>query len=174
MAQLNLPTATYLVPAAVIITGVLALTGVDARHGQRARVPWLGLAALLAIYAGLVMFVMPEFDRQKVIPDVARWVASRAEPGTRVASYQLSRWNSAFRFYLDRPVTMLDDEDAMAAFFSSPEPFYVVMLQPAYENFRARGVPLREAYSRDGMWITSGRVLWRRPPAPTRFIVVTR
>ena len=54
------------------------------------------------------------------------------------------------------------------------QPFYVVMLQPEYEEFLSRGVPLKEVYAREGMWVTSGRALWRRAPPPTRFVVATR
>ena len=174
LSQLNLPPATYVIPVAVTGAGLLTLAQTAARHGRPAPIPWLAIAALTAIYGGLVVFVMPALERQKVIPDVARWVAGRATPGARVASYQLSRWNTAFRFYVDRHVTMLDDPAEMAAFFNDPEPFYVVMLQPGYEEFLSRGVPLKEVYAREGMWVTSGRALWRRAPPPTRFVVVSR
>ena len=69
---------------------------------------------------------------------------------------------------------MLDDPQEMAAFFTEPQPFYVVMLQPEYEEFRSRGMPIRQVYSRAGMWVTSGRALWRRAPPPTVFVVVTQ
>jgi hypothetical protein len=38
----------------------------------------------------------------------------------------------------------------------------------------ARGVALTVVYEREGMWATSGRVLWRRRLPPTHFVVVTR
>ena len=47
------------------------------------------------------------------------------------------------------------------------------LLLSANEEFVAQGVPLRVAYVREGMWATSGRVLWRRRIPPTRFVVVT-
>ncbi|MEO5741574.1 MAG: phospholipid carrier-dependent glycosyltransferase [Vicinamibacterales bacterium] len=172
VAQLNLPAAIYIVPATVIVAGLLMLVRADADRGRPARVPWLAVTAMTTIYAGIVMFVIPALDGQKVIPDVAKWVSGQAGPDTRVASYELSRWNTAFRFYVDRHVTMLDDPQEMAAFFNDPEPFYVVMLQPEYEEFRSRGLPVKEVYSRAGMWVTSGRALWRRAPPPTMFVVV--
>ena len=43
-------------------------------------------------------------------------------PDTRVASYQLNRWNTAFRFYVDRHVTMLDADDKMLEFFNHSSP----------------------------------------------------
>ena len=47
------------------------------------------------------------------------------------------------------------------------------MLESAYEEFVARGVPLKIVYAREGMWATSGRALWRVKTPPTRFVIVT-
>ena len=141
--------------------------------------PWIALTAVTTIYAGILLFVIPALEKQKVVPDIAKWVASHAEPGTRVASYQLNRWNTAFRFYVDRHVTMLDDEDQMVEFYNdvrdprSPKPFYCVMLEEGYDELVARGVPLEQVYAREGMWATSGRALWRKAVPATRFVVVT-
>jgi hypothetical protein len=33
---------------------------------------------------------------------------------------------------------------------------------------------LQVEYEREGMWVTSGRALWRRREPPTRFVVVSR
>jgi len=47
------------------------------------------------------------------------------------------------------------------------------MLKEGYDEFVAKGIPLKEVYAREGMWATSGRALWRRALPPTRFVVVT-
>ena len=138
--------------------------------------PWIALAAATMIYAGIVLFVMPALERQKVIPDIAAWITGHAEPETRIASYQLNRWNTAFRFYVDRHVTMLDDPENLVAFVNrskNPKPFYCVMLGEGYDDLVARGVPLEPVYAREGMWATSGRALWRTAVPATRFVVVT-
>ncbi len=44
----------------------------------------------------------------------------------------------------------------------------------SYDEFVAEGAPLRIVYEREGMWATSGRVLWRSRVPLTRFVVVTR
>jgi hypothetical protein len=48
-----------------------------------------------------------------------------------------------------------------------------VMPQSGFEELVGRGIPVKELYAREGMWVTSGRVLWRRGTPPTRFVVVT-
>jgi 4-amino-4-deoxy-L-arabinose transferase-like glycosyltransferase len=173
VARLDLPAAALAVPVAVIGGGVLMTARLAVLGGRPPRVPWIALAALTTIYAGVVLFVMPALERQKVVPDVARWVAAHTDQRHRIASYQLNRWNPAFRFYVDRPVAMLESEEDVDALARGADPFYCVMLEPAYDDFVAHGVPLAQVYAREGMWATSGRALWRAAPAPTRFVVVT-
>jgi len=137
------------------------------------KVQWIVMTALGIIYAGLIIWVLPSLERRKVVPDIARWVVAHTGASDRVASYGLNRWSAAFRFYVDRHTAMLDGPDEARAFFERAEPFYCVMLEPAYDEFVAQGLPLRVAYVREGMWATSGRVLWRRKIPPTRFVIVT-
>jgi len=175
--RLELPRAAIVVPIAITLCGVLltAFVNVRGRLGLRPpRVPWFSLIALGVTYAGLVLFVMPALERHKVVPDVARWVANHAGTADRVASFHLNRWNPAFRYYVDRQTTFLEDANEAQTFFSRAEPFYCVMRRAAFDEFVARGVPLKILYERDGMWATSGRVLWRRRNTPEQFVVASR
>jgi 4-amino-4-deoxy-L-arabinose transferase-like glycosyltransferase len=174
IARLDLPIAATVVPAGMLLAG--AAVTVRAALGDRRppRVPWIVLAALGLTYAGVVLFVMPALEQRKVVPDLARWVAGHASAHHRVGLYRLNRWSSAFRFYVDRHATHLEGVAEARAFFEGPEPFYCVMLESAYKEFLAQGQPLKIVYERDGMWVTSGRALWRRPLRLTRFVVVTR
>jgi hypothetical protein len=120
------------------------------------------------------VWVLPTLEDRKVVPDVAQWVSRHSAPETRVAMFRLNRWSTAFRFYVDRHTQYLDDVNETSAFLAKPDPFYCVMLRPAFNEFVARGLPVEIVYERDGMWATSGRVLWRRRIPPTRFVVVSR
>ena len=175
IARLGLPAGAILVPAAVGVAGVVVTAQVN-YAGQFPRLPWVVLGALGVTYASLTIWVLPALEQRKVVPDVARWVATRAAETDRVASFRLNRWNTAFRFYVNRHVAMMDETSREEArtLFSGEEPFYCVMLQSAFEEFVAAGVPLEVVYEREGMWATSGRVLWRRQVPLTRFVVVTR
>jgi hypothetical protein len=148
----------------------------SARDYQLPRAPWIALAAVTSIYAAILLAVIPALERQKVVPDVARWVAGHAPPETPVATYQLNRWNTAFRFYVNRHVAMLDDPEQIVELMKTTDgrvPFFCVMLGDGYDDLVRRGVPIKEVYARDGMWATSGRALWRQAVPPTRFVVVT-
>ncbi len=174
IARLELPAAAIIVPVALIVAGALVSVRGNLWLQGPPRVPWIILSAMTITYAGIILWVMPSLEHRKVVPDIARFVASRASATDRVATYRLNRWNTAFRFYVDRHTEVLDSPDTARAFFERPEPFYCAMPEPAYEEFVAQGVPLSRMYMREGMWATSGRVLWRRRLSPARFVIVTR
>ena len=174
VARLELPAAAILVPTAMLAAGALITARASFGNRQVPRVPWIALVACTVTYVGVILWVLPALEQRKVVPDVARWVAQNASPGARVGMFRLSRWSTAFRFYVDRHAEALDGVAEARLFFEKADPFYCVMLGPAYEEFVALGVPIEVVYERDGMWVTSGRALWRRRLPPTRFVVVGR
>jgi 4-amino-4-deoxy-L-arabinose transferase-like glycosyltransferase len=174
IGRLDLPPASLLVPVVVTAAGAVLTVQLTLRGERPQRVPSIAVVAMIAIYAGIIVFVMPALEAVKVVPDLARWVSSHAHSSDRVAAYELNRWETAFRFYVDRHTTMLHGPNEARQFLAAAEPFYCAMPGPAYEDLVARGVPLRVAYEREGMWATSGRALWRNKLRPTRFVVVTR
>ena len=173
IARLELPPLAVAVPAVVAICGAVITARLNVRGGRPWRIPFIAAGALAVTYIGILLFVMPALERRKVVPDVARWVATHVEVDDRVASYRLNRWNTVFRFYVDRHTTLLEAPQEAEAFFNGEAPFYCAMLQAEYEAFVARGVPLKVVYAREGMWATSGRALWRAQAPPTRFVIVT-
>jgi hypothetical protein len=128
----------------------------------------------MATYIGLILYVLPALEQRKVVPGMAAWVAERAEPGDRIASFRLNRWTPTYRFYVGRHTTFLEGVDEAEAFFKDPRQFYCLMRKSAYDEFVARGVPLRILYEREGMGATSGRALWRTYTPLVRFVVVSR
>jgi 4-amino-4-deoxy-L-arabinose transferase-like glycosyltransferase len=173
LTRLELPWGAMMVPIALTLAGAGVTLRLNVRHAQPPRAPWLVTIALIVTYAGLILFVLPVLEQRKVVPDVAHWVATRAQPADRVASFRLNRWTPAYRFYVGRHVAFLEDAGEAEAFFRAPRPFYCVMRRTAYDEFVARGVPLTIVYEREGMLATSGRELWRTPASLARFVVVS-
>jgi 4-amino-4-deoxy-L-arabinose transferase-like glycosyltransferase len=171
-SRLALPWGAAALPIAFIVAGAL-MTVEDLRARTPPAIPWAATVAMAVTYATLIAFVLPVFEAHKVIPDLAQWVAVRAQPGDRVASYRLNRWTPAYRFYVGRHTTFLEDPSQAAAYFGDPSPFYAVMRRDGYDELAARGIPIRIMYEREGMVATSGRALWRTGPPLTRFVVVT-
>jgi len=172
VVRLALPAGAMVVPAAMIACGA-ALTVQLAVRGAP-RVPYLAIAPLVVVYAGVILYVLPALEARKAVPDLAAFVASRADATDRIASYRLNRWTPAYRFYVGRHTTFLDDPAQAVAFFSDGQPFYAAMRRDGFDELVARGAPLRIAYERDGMAVTSGRALWRTPEAPVRYVVAVK
>ena len=170
LALLDLPRGFLVVPLSLLVTG-----GVASRYGwSRHPLPVIPLAPILAmaiVYAGALGWVIPKLDAEKVVPDVARWVAAHAAPQDRVATFRLNRWNTAYRFYVNRQVTAIESDESAQQFFSDPTSFYCVMTGALYDALKTAGVPMRVAYEREGRWVTSGRALWRQGGDRTRFVV---
>jgi len=173
IARLQLHWGAAMVPIALTVAGVALAVLVNLRGARPPRVPWLVMIALMLTYTGLILFVLPALEERKVVPDMAAWVAARAQPGDRVASFRLNRWTPAYRFYVGRHTTFLEGSEEADAFFKDPRPFYCLMRRSAYDEFVAQGMPLRILYEREGMGATSGRALWRTYTPLVRFVVVS-
>jgi len=172
ISRLELPAGAMVAPAAIGIAGAVVTAFLNVRGGRPVRTPPIFIPAAMGIaYATIILYVVPALEQRKVMPDIGRWVASHAQSADRVATYGLNRWNTAFRFYVDRQVDVLDAVDAARQLFNGSEPFYCVMPARLFDEFVAQGAPLRVAYAREGIWTTSGRVLWRRRIPPARFVV---
>jgi len=177
IARLDLPNAALVAPIVMLAAGVVVTARVGFGHARLPSVPWVTLTAMAATYAAVIVWVLPALEQRKAIPDVARWVAGRAGPGdnaVRVGTYRLNRWSNAFRFYVDHHTSHMDGVEEARAFFADPTPAYAVMTRQFLYELAGHGIQLQVDYEREGMWVTSGRALWRRREPPTRFVVVSR
>jgi 4-amino-4-deoxy-L-arabinose transferase-like glycosyltransferase len=173
IARLELPWGAVMVPVVLTIAGAGLAALANVRRALPPRVPWLVMIAMITTYGGLILFVLPALEQRKVVPEMARWVAQQAQPNDRVASFRLNRWTPTYRFYVGRHTTFLEGADEADAFFKDGQQFYCLMRKSAYDEFVARGVPLRIVYEREGMGATSGRALWRTYTPLVRFVVVS-
>ncbi|HVZ23366.1 MAG TPA: glycosyltransferase family 39 protein [Vicinamibacterales bacterium] len=174
IARLALPNAAILAPVVMLVAGIVVTARVNVGRSTLPSVPWVTLAAMAATYAAAIIWVLPALEQRKVVPDAAQWVAQHSAPGVRVGTYRLNRWSTAFRFYVDRHTSHMDGAEEARAFFADPTSAYAVMTSQYFDELTAQGLPLQVDYEREGMWVTSGRALWRRRETPTRFVVVSR
>jgi len=174
IARLDLPNPAIIAPVVMLVAGIIVTARVSFGRKALPEIPWVTLTAMAATYAAVITWVLPALEQRKVIPDVGRWVASHADPRAHIATYRLNRWSNAFRFYVDRQVSHVDAADEAREFIEAPGAVYAVMTSQYYDELTAQGVPLQIEYEREGMWVTSGRALWRRRETPTRFLVVSR
>ncbi|MEI6668740.1 MAG: glycosyltransferase family 39 protein [Acidobacteriota bacterium] len=131
--------------AGATLTGAVLCVGAIAAWVALARRS--ALAACAAIVSTLVvghwilvLWALPDFERYKPVPHLARAIQAAAAPGDRVGMYRVA--TPSLTFYLRRHVDQMFDLSEVAAFFRSSPGAYCVMRQEEYEPIRALiGVP---------------------------------
>jgi hypothetical protein len=116
---------------------------------------------------------MPDFERFKPVPHLARAIQQAAPPGARVGWYRRVSTPSLV-FYLRRRVDHVLEAPDLSAFFKDPSPAYCVMREEEYErNKGSIGVPtflLAASPYFDGPF---GDLIKRRP-LPNMVVVTNR
>ena len=126
-------------------------------------------AAFAAIGAGLVvghwvlvLWALPDFERYKPVPHLARAIRQVAVPGDRVGTYRVG--TPSLVFYLRRHVDQMFDVPEASAFFKGPAAAYCVMPQEDYERTKALiGVPTSVLAMSPRFDAQLGDFLYRRP-----------
>jgi 4-amino-4-deoxy-L-arabinose transferase-like glycosyltransferase len=98
-------------------------------------------AAIVVAHWILVVWALPDFERYKPVPHLARAVLERAGPAAAVGMYKVA--TPSLVFYLRRHVTQMFDEDELRAFLSHHAEAYCVMTDDDYQAVsRSVSVPL--------------------------------
>ena len=129
------------------------LAGVLVAAGAAAALVWTlrrrmlpavaSLAAALVVAQGiLVVWALPDFERYKPVPHLARAVLERAGPDAVVGMYKVS--TPSLVFYLRRHVTQMFDEEELRVFLSHHDRVYLIMTDDDYVAVsRTFSTPLR-------------------------------
>jgi len=166
--------AIDLVPPVLFVGGIWLVVQVARHEWRPPLVPVSVLAGLLATYAVVLTAVVPEFERLKPVKGLAQWVAASIPPDAVVGAYRMDRWNTSWRFYVERVVDELDGPDALESFFDDDQKL-CVMMQTDFDELVSAGHDLRIVQERSGLVATSGRALTRRGASNLKnFVVVGR
>jgi len=120
------------------IASVVALVALVRRSAATACAS-LGAAVVIGHWV-MVGWALPDFERYKPVPHLARAIEQTAAPGARVGTYRVA--TPSLVFYLRRHVDQLFDVSEVSAFFKGPSAAYCVMRQEEYEPIKTLiGVP---------------------------------
>jgi len=161
-----------LVPPAFIASGVLLLVRLWVGRLRPPAFPAGVVAALLLAYSLIVVVVLPEFERAKPIKNLALWVETNTSSTQTVAAYRLDRWNTSWRFYVNRPVEFLETREQVVDFFNRPGRRVCIMLRSDLDTLAKEGVQLPIVLERPGLFTTSGRAIQRNGQANWKTFVV--
>ncbi|MEO7190999.1 MAG: glycosyltransferase family 39 protein [Vicinamibacterales bacterium] len=163
-----------LVPIVLLAAGGWTVVRLLRARLRPPALPLGGVAALLVTYSVVLVAVLPEFERVKPVKDLARWVATSVPADARVGAYRIDRWNTSWRFYVDRFVDELAGPDDFDGFMDDDQKL-CVMMQQDFDELVAGGRPIEIVQERAGLRVTSGHALKRNGAANLKtFVVVGR
>jgi 4-amino-4-deoxy-L-arabinose transferase-like glycosyltransferase len=162
----------YALAGAWVITVVLTLAGVAAGV-----LVWRGRygAAFTTLVAGFIAFnyvfvlrLLPDVERLKPVPTLARTLTTRASPAAVVGSFNMDL--PSLVFYTGRRVTRLTDIEHAVRFFGDHPEAWVVLGPGEWQELHAR-VPSTCIAERAPLFLAKGSDILRRLPPPDVLLV---
>ena len=157
----------YRLAGAAALTATLAVTGVLAAVAlwrQRAPMAVMVLAAGFVVFNYLVVtVVLPDVERLKPVPPLARVIAERASPGAKLGFFNMDL--PSLVYYARQPVAKIGDVDRAVEFFTANREVWVLAGEAEWTALAPR-VPQACVAARHPLFAAKGSdILRRRPPA---------
>jgi 4-amino-4-deoxy-L-arabinose transferase-like glycosyltransferase len=160
-------TAIGVVLSVASVAALIAL----ARRSTAAACAAIGTAMVLGHWL-LVLWALPDFERYKPVPHLARAIEQAAGPGARVGTYRVA--TPSVVFYLRRHVDQMFDVAQLSGFFKDSSDAYCVMPREDYDRTRDLiGVPTSVLASAPRFEAQLRDVLEQKP-LPTLVVVTHR
>ena len=158
---LELPRAALIIPISLAACGlVLEVTILR----QRAVSPMLFavvLVLLLSVYGSVLAIGMPVLERARPTAAVAQNLRPKLDADDQIGLYRLEKWRFSLRYYLDRPVSRLQEPSDVKEFLNK-KGGYILILDEDLARLRKDGVNLRAVAERPAVTGTTGRGLRRQ------------
>jgi 4-amino-4-deoxy-L-arabinose transferase-like glycosyltransferase len=158
---LELPRAALIIPISLAACG-LVLEATILR--QRAVSPMLFavvLVLLLSVYGSVLAIGMPVLERARPTAAVAQNLRPKLDADDQIGLYRLEKWRFSLRYYLDRPVSRLQEPSDVKEFLNK-KGGYILILDEDLARLRKDGVNLRAVAERPAVTGTTGRGLRRQ------------
>lgn len=158
---LDLPAAAIVIPISLAAGGA-ALAVVTFR--QRVVSPTLFtslLVALLVIYACIAAIGLPVLESTRPTAAVAAGLRPKLAANERVGLYRLEKWRFSLRYYLEHPVSRLQNSGEVKEFLNN-KGGYILMFDEDFTRLRNDGVKLRSVDERRAVTGTTGKGLRRQ------------
>src|SRR5262249_45983151 len=142
--DLDIGTGSVVLPAALVVGGIALLAQLVRRRWSLPKYPAAPIVAMLGAYVAIVLLGYPLLDRARPTRPLGRWIARHTEEGTPVGIYRLDKWRASVRYYSERPLVPLADDNGVSMFLSQPSAQYVVMLRSDFEDMQRKGADIVE------------------------------
>jgi 4-amino-4-deoxy-L-arabinose transferase-like glycosyltransferase len=158
---LDLPPATMVIPISLAAAGAL-MTVMIARYRGVSPISFGALVSmLLVIYGCVAAFGLPVLDRTRPTAVLAQSLKPKLAQNEQVGLYRLEKWRFSLRYYLEHPVSRLQNLTDVKDFLST-KGGYVLMLDEDFTQLQKEGVRLRSVAERPAVTGTTGKGLRRQ------------
>jgi 4-amino-4-deoxy-L-arabinose transferase-like glycosyltransferase len=126
------------VSAAILAAGGAATLVALVFSRQRPRAaPAVALAAVVLCYIHAAVAVLPALDPLKSHRPMAEAIRRLVPPHSPLAGFHVWRWDADFSYYAGRPIPVIPDVERLTAYWSRPEPVFLVVERGRIELARS-------------------------------------
>jgi 4-amino-4-deoxy-L-arabinose transferase-like glycosyltransferase len=158
---LELPWSALVIPISLAAGGVALEAAILRRGAVSPLLFGVVLAMLLVVYSSVMAIGLPLLERARPTEAIADSLRPRLAADDRIGLYRLEKWRFSLRYYLERPLSRLQDSSDVRQFLTS-KGGYILMLDEDYARLRKDGVNLRTVSERPAVTGTTGRGLRRQ------------
>ena len=116
---------------------------------------------LLVIYASVLAIGVPLLEQARPTAAIAENLRPKLSAGDHIGLYRLEKWRFSLRYYLERPVSRLQEPQDVKEFLTT-KGGYILLLDEDFARLRNTGVNLRAVTERPAVTGTTGRGLRRQ------------
>jgi hypothetical protein len=158
---LDLPAATMLIPISLAAAGAV-VTVMIARYRGVSPLSFGALVTmLLVIYGCVAAFGLPILERTRPTAVLAQGLKPKLAQNEQVGLYRLEKWRFSLRYYLEHPVSRLQNTTDVKDFLRT-KGGYVLMFDEDFTRLQKEGVKLRSVAERPAVTGTTGNGLRRQ------------
>jgi 4-amino-4-deoxy-L-arabinose transferase-like glycosyltransferase len=158
---LEVPPATLAIPISLTAAGAVTMVAI-ARYRSVSPMSFGALVALLLVIYGCVVTIgFPVLERTRPTAALAQSLKPKLAQNEQVGLYRLEKWRFSLRYYLEHPVSRLQNTNDVKDFFSTRRG-YVLMLDEDFTRLQGEGVKLRSVAERPAVTGTIGKGLRRQ------------
>ncbi len=158
---LELPRAAIVIPASLVAGGLMLEAAIVRRKAVSPRLFGAMVVMLLVIYGSVLAIGIPLLERARPTAAIAENLRPKLSADDHIGLYRLEKWRFSLRYYLERPVSRLQEPQDVKDFLTT-KGGYILLLDEDFARLRNNGVNLRAVSERPAVTGTTGRGLRRQ------------
>jgi hypothetical protein len=158
---LALPRAALIIPIGLAACGLALGVTILRRRAVSPALFAVVLVLLLSVYGSVLAIGMPVLERARPTAAIAQNLRPILAADDQIGLYRLEKWRFSLRYYLDRPVSRLQEPSDVREFLTKKRG-YILILDEDLARLRKDGVNLRAVAERAAVTGTTGRGLRRQ------------